>query len=320
MKAVTRKKYGPPSVLQIKNIDKPVAKDDEVLVRVFATTVNRTDCGILCGKPYAIRLFTGLLNPSDLVPGTDFTGRVEAIGKNVSEFKTGDRVWGFHDEGLKSHAEFLVIKASKGIVKIPEGIDDYHALASAEGAHYAYTFMRKLNLKPEDKVLVNGATGAIGSAAIQLLKEIGVTITAVGNTKNIDLVKSLGADKVFDYEKEDFTEDLERYNFIFDAVGKSSFPKCKHLLKPKGIYVSSELGPNAQNLYLPLLTTIGGGKRVVFPIPSNCRRSLLFMNNLLEKGQFKPVIDRVYKMDDIAEAYTYVRSGQKTGNVIVDFR
>jgi len=317
MQAVTRTEYGSPDVLELKSIEKPIPKDDEVLIRVKATTVNRTDCGILSGKPYLIRAFVGFTKPRDLVPGTDFAGEIEAIGKNVTEFKVGDRVFGLYDEGLRSQAEFMTIRKDKAFTKIPNGISYEQAAASAEGAHYAYNFIDNIPLKKGDKVLVNGATGAIGSAAVQLLKHYGTYVTAVGNTKNMELVKSLGADKTYDYLKEDFTLDDERYNFICDAVGKSSFPICKHLLLPKGIYVSSELGPYAQNLYLPLLTWIRGNKRVIFPIPKSCKRSILFLAELLKRGEFKPVIDRTYPIQEVAEAYEYVASGKKTGNVIL---
>lgn len=317
MKAITRTTYGAPEVLKVKEIPKPTPKDNELLIRVHATTVNRTDCGILTGKPYIIRAFTGLLKPRDLVPGTDFAGEIVAIGKHVANFKVGDRVWGLHDEGLASQAEYMVIRADKAVTKIPKTITYQQAVASAEGAHYAYNFINKLKIDSTSKVLVNGATGAIGSAAVQLLKYFGATVTAVGNTKNIALIKSLGADKVFDYQKEDFTQDSERYHFVLDAVGKSTFSKCKPLLLPKGIYISSELGPNAENLYLPLITKIKGGKSVVFPLPIGCRRSILFMTDLLEKQKFNPVIDRIYRPDQIVDAYNYVISGQKTGNVIL---
>lgn len=319
MKAITRTKYGPPEVLELQEIPKPVAKDNELLVRVQATTVNRTDCGILTGKPYIIRAFTGLIKPRDLVPGTDFAGRVEAIGKKVTTFKIGDLVWGLHDEGLASQAEYMTIREDKAVIKIPEGISFQEVVACAEGAHYANNFINKVKVGSTTKVLVNGATGAIGSAAIQLLKYYGATVTAVGNTKNMELVKSLGPDKTIDYQKEDFTQDDEKYHFILDAVGKSSFSKCKHLLLPKGVYISSELGPNAQNLYLPLITKIKGGKRVIFPLPINCKKSIEFLSKLVSDGKFKPVIDRVYQPEQIIEAYNYVASGQKTGNVIVNF-
>lgn len=317
MKAITRSTYGAPEVLQLKDIPKPIPKDDELLIRVHATTINRTDCGILTGKPYIIRAFTGLNKPRDLVPGTDFAGKIEAIGKNVDSFMVGDRVWGLHDEGLASQAEYMTIKANKAVAQIPEKVSYQEAVASAEGAHYAYNFINKLKIDTDSKVLVNGATGAIGSAAVQLLKNLGATVTAVGNTKNIALIKSLGANKVFDYQKEDFTQDTERYDVVLDAVGKSTFSKCKQLLLSKGIYVSSELGPNAQNLYLPLITKLKGGKRVVFPLPIGCRRSILFMTNLLAQQKFKPVIDTIYTPEKIIEAYKYVLSGEKTGNVIL---
>jgi NADPH:quinone reductase-like Zn-dependent oxidoreductase len=317
MKAITRTTYGGPEVLQLKEIPKPIPKENELLIRVHATTINRTDCGILTGKPYIIRAFTGLTKPRDLVPGTDFAGQVESVGKNVKSFKLGDRVWGLHDEGLASQAEYMTIRADKAVTRIPEKVSYEEAVVCAEGAHYAYNFLNKFKIDNSSKVLVNGATGAIGSAAVQLLKYYGATVTAVGNTKNIELIKSFGADKVYDYQKEDFTQDTERYHFVLDAVGKSTFSKCKHLLLPKGIYVSSELGPNAQNLYLPLITKLKGGKRVVFPLPINCKRSIIFLTELLETGKFKGVVDKVYQPEQIMEAYNYVLSGQKTGNVIL---
>jgi NADPH:quinone reductase-like Zn-dependent oxidoreductase len=211
----------------------------------------------------------------------------------------------------------MTIRADKALTLIPEGISYEAAAASVEGAHYAYNFIDKVALKKGDKVLVYGATGAIGSAAVQLLKHMGAYVTAVGNSKNIALIKSLGSDKTIDYLKEDFTQDDEKYHFIFDAVGKSSFPICKHLLEPKGIYISSELGPHSQNLYLPLLTWFSGNKRVIFPIPKDCKRSILYMAKLLELRAFKPVIDSTYPLEKVAEAYKFVSSGEKTGNVIL---
>ena len=226
-------------------------------------------------------------------------------------------MFGLHDEGLASQAEYMTIGANKAVTQIPNNSEYNEAVASCEGAHYAANFIDKVSLKKGDKVLVNGATGAIGSAALQLLKNLGVKVTAVGNTKNIALIKSLGADKIFNYEKEDFTMDDERYHFIFDAVGKSSFPECKHLLLDKGVYISSELGPNAQNLYLPLITWIKGNKRVIFPLPKECRKSILSIAQLLAQKRFKPVIDRSYPMEEVSKAYDYVLTGQKTGNVIL---
>ena len=319
MKAITRTKYGGPEVLEIKNLETPTPKKHEVLIRVHATTVNRTDCGILTGKPYLIRAFTGLFKPSSLVPGTDFAGEIVSLGESVSTFKVGDRVWGLYDEGLASQAQYMTMNVKKAIALIPDNFSYEEAVACAEGAHYAYNFINKLKLTKGDKILVNGATGAISSAAVQLLKYLEVSVTAVGNTKNLELVKSLGADKIFNYETEDFTKDEERYNYIFDAVGKSSFGACKHLLKEGGVYVSSELGPGNENLYLPLTTLLKGKKRVVFPIPRDCKASIEFLSKLMKGGKFVAVIDRTYPLEEVQDAYQYVASGQKTGNVIVTY-
>jgi len=319
MKAITRTKYGTPEVLEIKEIEIPSPKKKEVLIRVHATTVNRTDCGILTGKPYLMRAFTGLFKPKLQVLGTDFAGEVVGLGDDVTTFKVGDRVWGLKDEGLSSQAQYMTFHSDKAISHIPENFSYQEAAASAEGAHYAYNFINKVNLEPGAKVLVYGATGAIGTAAVQILKHNQAYVTAVGNTKNMDLIKSLGADKLWNYETEDFTKDDEKYDFIFDAVGKSSFGACKTLLKPKGVYISSELGPGNENLYLPLLTKIKGGKRVIFPIPSNWKRTITFMTKLIENNEYKAVIDRTYEIEQFKEAYEYVASGQKTGNVVMTF-
>jgi len=318
MKAITRTQYGlPKEVLKIREIDVPIPKEKELLIRVHATTINRTDCAILTGRPFIMRAFTGLVKPSDLVPGTDFAGEVTAIGNQVSNFKIGDRVFGFYDEGLSSQAEFMTIEADSAVIHIPENIDYKTAVASCEGVHYAYNFVNKVKINSGDKILVNGATGAIGSASVQLLQHLGAKVSAVGNTKNLEMLKLMGVEKVINYESEDFTEDDERYHFVCDAVGKSTFAKCKHLLLPKGVYLSSELGPYAQNIYLPLFTKLLGKKKVVFPIPSDCKKSVLSISKLLAEGKFEPLIDRSYALDQAADAYTYVMTGQKTGNVIL---
>ncbi len=320
MKAAVRSKYGSPDILSIRQVDMPTPKDNEVLVRVYATTVNRTDCAILWGKPFISRFFTGLLKPSLSVTGTDFAGKIEATGKNVKSFKAGDKVMGFGGMGIKSHAEYLTLAEAKVIITIPNNITYEEAAACLEGAIYALSSMiDKVNPKAGQKGLVNGASGAIGSAAVQLLKYLGVHVTAVCNSKNLVLVKSLGADKVIDYSKEDFTKDNEKYNFVFDTVGKSTFSKCKPLLLPSGIYISSDPGPNWQNAFLPLTTAISGSRKVIFAIPFNMKRSLFLIKDLIEQGKFKPVIDRKYPLDKIAEAYEYVATGQKTGNVVITF-
>jgi NADPH:quinone reductase-like Zn-dependent oxidoreductase len=330
MKAIIYTKYGPPDVLQLQEVEKPIPKDDEVLVQVKATTVNRTDCANLTAKPFIMQFSLGLFKPKNPILGTEFSGDIVAVGKEVSSFKVGDRVFGFDDGVLSSYAEYLVISQEKGLTTIPEDITYEQAAASVEGAHYAYNFINKVDLKSgaanrtdRDKVLVNGASGGIGTATVQLLKYFGADVTGVCNTKNLELAKSLGATRTIDYTKEDFTKDNEKYDFIFDCVGKSSFGKCKSLLKPGGVYMSSELGWMVQNLFFSLITAILGsmpgqaGKKVKFPYPPDIKRSVFLIKDLLEKGKFKPVIDRKYPLEEIADAFRYVLKGQKTGNVVI---
>ena len=317
MKAIICTKYGPPDVLKLKEIEKPIAKDNEVLIKVYASTVNRTDTAFLRAKPFFTRLFTGIFKPNKPIPGTEFAGIIEAAGKNVSSYKVGDKVFGFDDTGSGSHAQYMTISETKALAIIPKNVSYEQAAASTEGAHYAYNFIKKVNLKSGQKVLVNGATGAIGSAAVQLLKYFAINVTAVCSRKNIELVKSLGADKVIDYTKEDFTKVDQKYNYIFDAVGKSSFAKCKPLLQPGGVYMSSELGYMAQNIFFALVTPIIGSKKVIFPVPTDLKGSILFIKKLIENGKFKTVIDRKYPLEKIVEAFRYVEEGQKTGNVVI---
>jgi len=321
MKAIVYEKYGPPDVLQLKEVAKPVPKDNEVLIRIYATTVNRTDCATIRAKPFFARLLTGIFKPKKQIPGTEFAGKIEEVGKNVKSFKVGDKVFGFEEQGSGPHAQYMTISEDKALTTIPKNITYEQAAASTEGAHYAYNFIKNVNIKSGQKVLVNGATGAIGSAAVQLLKYFDVNVTAVCDTKNIELVKSLGADKVIDYTKEDFTKDEEKYNCVFDAFGKSSFAKCKPLLQSSGIYISSDLGYMAQNVFLPLITPIIkpmiGNKKTVSPFPTDTRRSVLLIKKLIEQSKFKAVIDRKYPLEQIVEAYRYVETGQKTGNVVI---
>lgn len=320
MRAVIYTKYGSPDVLQLKEIPKPVPGDNEVLIRVYATTVNRTDYATVRAIPFFARLFTGLFAPKKQTPGTEFAGIIEAVGKKVSSLEVGDKVFGFNDQGSGSHAQYMTILEDKAIT-IPDNITYEQAAASIEGAHYAYNAVNKVDLRKGQKVLVNGATGAIGSAAVQLLKYFDINVTAVCATKNVELVKTLGASRVIDYTKEDFTKDDQKYNFVFDAVGKSSFFKCKRLLKSGGIYISSDLGYMAQNIFLPLITPIIkpliGNKITIFPIPVDIGKSLLLIKKLIEEGKFKSVIDRKYSLEQIVEAYRYVGKGQKTGNVVI---
>jgi len=236
----------------------------------------------------------------------------------VTGFSLGERVWGFADNGCGTHGEFVCFSTQKAILPIPEGVDFATIVACAEAAHYAINFLNKVTLKPGDHVLVNGGTGAIGSAAIQLLKSRGIQVTAVCHEIHVEKVRSLGADRVIPLEKEDFTKEKIEYDFVFDAVGKSRFSLCKPILKPGGIYISSELGPNWENLTLALTTPFFGDRKVIFPIPSNLLGSMKTIQDLILQGKFKPLIDRTYTLDQTREAFVYVASGQKIGNVILD--
>lgn len=316
MKAIIYEKYGSQEVLQIKEIKRPVPKSNEILIKVHATTVNRTDCANLTAKPFIMRFANGLFKPKRPVPGTDFAGVIETIGADVQSLKAGDKVFGFDDGGLSSQAEYLVIEENKATI-MPQGISFEQAAASLEGVHYAYNFINKVQLKKEHKVLVNGATGAIGSATVQLVKYFGPHVTAVCGTKHIERVKELGADRIIDYLKEDFTKDSTHYDFVFDSVGKSSFGKCKSILKSGGIYISSELGKMSQNLFFAILKPLMGSKKVLFPLPLNIKRSVLFISKLIKEGKFKPLIDRTYALNETTEAYRYVLTGEKIGNVII---
>ena len=318
MKAAVRSKYGLPGDLSIKELEIPTPKDDEVLIRVHATTVNRSDCHVLSGRPFFMRLFTGLFKPRSSIIGSDFAGEIAATGSSVESFKAGNKIMGFGGGiGCGSHAQYFILpetKAIKTIVPMPVNKTYDEAAACLEGAFYAASVIMPLKPTPGQKALVYGATGAIGSSYVQFLKYYGAFTTAVCGGENEELVRSLGADKIIDYRREDFTKDNERYDFVFDAVGKSSFVKCKKLLKKKGVYTSSA---GWINLLLIFITPLFGGRKVVFPPPARINAGLNFVKGLVEKGSFKPVIDRKYPLDKIAEAYTYVATGQKIGNVII---
>jgi NADPH:quinone reductase-like Zn-dependent oxidoreductase len=318
MKAAVRSKYGSSEVLSIKEINKPAPKGNEVLIRVYAASVNRTDNHVLTGRPFLMRLFTGLFKPKLAVTGSDFAGQVEATGSAVKSFKAGDKIMGFGGVfGCGSHAQYFTLpetKAAKAIVSMPRNITYEQAAACLEGAYYAATGIIQLKPTAGQKALVYGATGAIGSAYVQFLKFYGVYVTAVCAGENSELVRSWGADKIIDYKTEDFTKDEERYDYVVDAVGKSSFVKCKPLLKKNGIFTSSG---GFENLFWALITKLSGGKKVLFVPPTDINSTLGFIKDLVEKGSFKPVIDRKYPLDKIAEAFKYVATGQKIGNVII---
>ena len=317
MKAVVYTKYGPPEVAQLMEVTKPFPKDNELLIKVYSTTVNRTDSGFRSAEYFISRFWSGLLRPKYQILGCEFAGIIEDIGKSVTTFKKGDKVFGYNDKTCGGHGEYLTIAETDAVTNMPDNLSFDEAAALTEGAHYALVDIRAAKIEPGQNVLVYGATGAIGSAAVQLLKHFGAKITAVCNTKNVELIKSLGADVVIDYQTQDFTKTETKFQFIFDAVGKSSFGQCKPLLTEKGIYISTELGKNGENIFFALTTPLWGGKKLLFPIPSITKQDVIFLKELVQKGEYKPVIDRHYKLDQIVDAYKYVESGQKTGNVVI---
>jgi NADPH:quinone reductase-like Zn-dependent oxidoreductase len=321
MRAAVRDRYGPPEVVRVAEVEQPAVEDHDVLVRVHATTVNRTDCGLRAAKPWIYRLFLGLRRPRRTVLGTEFAGEVEAVGDGVTAFKVGDRVFGFSGTAFGAHAEYLALPEDESMLAtIPEGLTFEEAAPGSEGSHYALSSIRAAKVRRGQDVLVYGATGAIGSAAVQLLKQLGATVTAVCATDQLDLVKSLGADRVIDYTAEDFTRDGHSYDVVMDAVGKSSFGRCRRLLKPRGVYLSSDLGPLSQNPLLALVTPLGRGRRVRFPFPRSDPGVMAHLKELIGSGAFRPLVDRRYPLDEIVEAYRYVETGRKVGNVVISVR
>ena len=317
MKAIVYERYGPPEVAQLKEVDKPLPKDNDVLVKIHATTVNRTDCGFRSAEYFIVRFWSGLITPNNKILGCEFAGVVEEVGTNETLFKVGDKVFGFNDKTFGGHAEYMTMNEASSIALMPDAVSFHQAAAITEGAHYALCDIRAAKIKSDDDVLINGATGAIGSAAVQLCKHIGANVTAVCATPHIDLVKSLGPDEVVDYTKQDFTRCGKTFDVVFDAVGKSTFGKSKPILKPRGVYMSTELGPRSENPFLAIYTPWLGGKKVLFPIPTIDKQDVLFLKGLVETGKFKPVIDRSYPLEQIVDAYRYVETGQKIGNVVI---
>lgn len=317
MRAAVYTKYGGPDVVSVQEVEKPEPKAGEVLIKIYASTVNRTDSGFRSAEYFISRLFSGLVRPKNRVLGCEFAGEIVKIGEGVSAYRTGDRVFGYDDAGFGGHAEYKTISQDGAIALLPHGMDFEAAAPLTEGSHYALGNIRAAKIKAGDKVLVNGATGAIGSAAVQLLKHFGAYVVAVAGTPHLELVKSLGADEVVDYMTQDYTATDHQFDFVFDAVGKSSFGQCKPLLKPKGIYISTELGKRSENIFLALITPMLGGKRVLFPIPTMRKEDALYLRDLAQQGSFRPVIDRNYALKNIVEAHRYVETGMKTGNVII---
>ncbi|MER5385721.1 NAD(P)-dependent alcohol dehydrogenase [Streptomyces sp. NPDC002688] len=317
MKAAVYNRYGPPAVVRVGEVDKPSTGNHDVLVRVHATTVNRTDCAYRAARPFFMRMLTGLARPRRTVLGTEYAGVAEAVGSGVTSFTVGDRVFGYNEGAFGTHAEYLSVPHDGPVAIMPAGVTFEEAAPGTEGSHYALAFIRTADIQAGQDVLVYGATGAIGSAAVQLLKQRKAIVTAVCGTAHLELVKGLGADRVVDHTAKDFTRDEQRYDAVFDAVGKTTFGRCRRLLKPGGAYLSSELGPWCQNLLLPLVTPLFRGRRVKFPFPKQDQKIVRHFRDLMESGEFRPVIDRRYPLEHIVDAYRYVEGGQKIGNVVI---
>lgn len=317
MRAAVQHRYGPPEVVAVEEVAPPVPGADELLVRVHATTVNRTDCGFRAGTPPIVRLFSGLTGPKAPTLGNEVAGVVEEIGAEVTSFAVGDRVFGYLEGIWGAHAELVAVPQDASIATIPDGIGFEQAAAATEGAHYALAYTTAGKVGPGTEIMVYGATGAIGSAAVQICKDLGATVTGVCATDHLELVAGLGADRVVDYTAGDFTQDPHRYDVVLDSVGKSTYGACKRLLTPRGLYMSSELGPRGQNPLLAVITRFGRGTRVRFPVPSHDQAMIEHLRDLLASGALTPVVDRTYPLEGIVEAYRYVESGQKIGNVVL---
>jgi NADPH:quinone reductase-like Zn-dependent oxidoreductase len=315
MRAVVHDRYGPPEVLRLEDVQRPVPKDDDVLVKVHATTVNRSDCGWRSAKPFFARYFTGLRRPKRRILGSELAGEVEAVGAAVSQFAVGDHVLGAN--GFGAHAEFVCMGEDRPLAHKPAGMTFEEAAAVCDGGIIALACLRKADLHEGRSILIYGASGSIGTAAVQLAKYFDADVTAVCNTKNLELVRSLGADRVMDYTQEDFTKNGETYDVIFDAVGKHSFRRCRRSLRQGGIYIETDLGFLWHVPILALLTRRIGDKRVTLPIPEYTKADVLFLKELVEAGKYRAVIDRSYPLEQVVEATRYVETQQKTGNVVL---
>ena len=316
MKAVVIDNYGPPDVQRIEEVARPVPNEEEVLVKIHASTVTRSDTGIRAAKPFLIRLFFGLRRPKQRILGTELAGEIESIGAAVTKFAVGDHVFGSTNAfRTGAHAEYIALRESAPIAHMPAGMTFNEAAAVTDGAVLALMCLEAVNVHKGQKMLIYGASGAIGTAGVQLAKYFEADVTAVCNTKNVELVRSLGADRVIDYMQEDFTKNGETYDAIFDAVGKHSFKRSKGSLKSGGAYVATD---GFRNLFLALWTARIGDKKALFPIPPHyTQKTVLFIKKVIEDGKFRAVIDRCYPLEEVVEATKYVETQQKTGNVVL---
>ncbi len=315
MRAVVYDRYGPPEVLRLEDVERPVPGEDQLLVRIHATTVNRTDCGFRSAEFFVTRFFTGVVRPKQRIPGIEFAGVVEATGGAVTEFEVGDRVFGVTSAG--AHAEFTCIREASPVAHMPAGMSFEDAAAACDGASLALACLRKAGSLDGKSLLVYGASGSVGTAAVQLAKHFGAHVTAVSSPKAVELVRSLGADEVIDYTRDDFTKNGKTYDVVFDAVGKHSFRRCRHSLKPGGTFTDTDPGFMWHVLPLSLVTRWVGDKTVALGITRYAKQDVELLKRLIEAGEYRPVVDRRYPLEDVVEAHRYVETGQKTGNVVL---
>jgi len=311
VRAVVHDRYGPPEVLRVDEVEGPVPNDDEVLVRVHATTVTRTDCHMRKASPFIWRFMLGLKRPKRRILGLEFAGVVEAVGAAVTEFDVGDRVFGLRNG---AHAEYVCVREAGLMAHMPAGMTFEEAAAVCDGVSQGLAGLKSGRVGPGTRLLVYGASGSCGTAAVQLGAYLGAHVTAVCNGKNVELVRSLGADEVIDYEREDFTQNGQTYDVVLDAVGKHSLFRSRRSLVPGGLYVATD---RLYNFPLALLTRWIGKKKVVFDVSGYERENVLLVKDLLEAGRYRAVIDRTYPLEDVVEATRYVESWQKTGNVVL---
>jgi NADPH:quinone reductase-like Zn-dependent oxidoreductase len=315
MRAVVHDRYGPPEVLRVAEVARPVPKEDEVLVRVHASTVTRTDTGTRNAEYPFSRLMTGIRRPKQTIAGMEFAGLVEEVGAAVAELRVGDEVFGIKGG---ANAEYVAVRESGVIAQKPTGLTYEEAAAVPDGSLLALTCLRPAYPLQGKSILVYGAAGSIGTAAVQLLAQhFEAEVTGVCDTKNVELVRSLGAQDVLDRFREDFTKNGKTYDVIFDAVGKHSFRRCRRSVEPGGIYITADLGFMYHVPLLALVTRFVGSRRATLGIGRYRRDDLLLVKELVEAGKYRPVIDRRYALDEVVEATRYVESGQKTGNVVL---
>ena len=317
VRAAVIDRYGPPEVLRIEEVDGPVPAPDEVLVRVHAATVNRNDCHWRRGSPFFQRAFSGWLRPKHRILGDEFAGTVTEVGIDVTRFAVGDEVFGvraYLSDGFGAQAEELTARETSAMARKPANVPFEEAAAACDGALSAIGFLRKAGVGPGSRVLIYGAAGSIGSAAVQLARHMGAEVTAFAGESNLELVRSLGAAEVYDYRETDPAAGGRRYDVIFDAVGKLSFPPMRRALASRGAFGSSG---GLLNFAMIPLTARSSGRRVVFAVPAFSQLNVVFLAELMESGAFKPLVDRVYPLDEIVEANRYVETERKIGNVVL---